>query len=244
MITPNTSPSDAIKFNHLTEIIFSRYGIEYTQKNSISKESNLKKLDCDFVIDVLNYFDQFQDVPLVQFEQYSVPVLVDYLQKSHAYYLTKKLPEIEQSIEIISSRENGNFLGISILKLFFDDYKNELIAHFAMEEEELFPYAKKLHRAIHQQNLEELHVFQEYSVNDFERLHEESHEELTQVRKAILNYTPSDINESPYRILLEQLNNFEKDLSFHSLIEDEILVPKLHQLENHFLLQHTYNQGV
>jgi len=51
------------------------------------------------------------------------------------------------------------------------------------------------------------------------------------VRNTILSYQPPSTNQTPYRILITQLQAFERDLAVHALIEDRVLIPRTLQLE-------------
>lgn len=234
MITEIISPSTAVSFNQRAAVIFSRYGISNNEHYSIAQLAEQKNLNTSFLVDVLNYFDDFQDIRLEEFNKYSIPVLVDYLQRSHRYYVEKKLPEIEQTINILGALNDSQNSSINLLRCFFYDYRNELLKHFEMEEKLLFPYSKFLDQA-NCFNISlplSLIYIQQYSVKEFTQQHQSSHEDLAKIKEAILSYSPSSTNQSPHRIIIEQLKNFEEDLQFHAMIEDEILVPKLQKMEN------------
>ncbi len=233
MVTTRTTLNEAVSFNPMSEHILSRFGINGRERNPIFQVALKENVNPDFLVDVLNYFDNYQDQSLDRFSQYSIPVLVDYLEKSHRHYQEKKLPEIEQTINnLISDYGKENPL-LNVLKISFYVYQQELAKHFLMEEELLFPYSKLLEQTVNEDFNSELSLFslEYYLVRDFIEQHEHSHQELKRVQESILSYTLPSINRSPYRILIDQLKNFEDDLHFHSLIEDEILVPKLQQLE-------------
>ena len=71
-----------------------------------------------------------------------------------------------------------------------------------------------------------------YSIKKFKEFHVNHEEkELQAVKDALLNYKPGLDNNLSYRILLEQLKSFEKDMQLHGLIEDLVLIPKLEKLE-------------
>lgn len=70
-----------------------------------------------------------------------------------------------------------------------------------------------------------------YSLQKFIDNHHDTEKDLSNVKEAILNYEPPESNQTPYRILLTQIDAFEKDLSVHALIEDSVLIPRALQLE-------------
>lgn len=63
--------------------------------------------------------------------------LVPYLEKSHKYYVDKRLPHIECHLDAIAQKLNGRIGQVFIS--FFKEYKQEVEAHFAHEERDVFP---------------------------------------------------------------------------------------------------------
>jgi regulator of cell morphogenesis and NO signaling len=101
------------------------------------------------------------------------------------------------------------------------------------EEQELLPYIKNLIGARNKtKNQEEVReILANYSLQTFINSHLDTEQDLSMIRETILNYNAPKTNQTPYRILLSQLETFEKDLSVHALIEDKILIPRAQQLE-------------
>ena len=111
-------------------------------ENSFSKNYN-----GFFLVDLLSCFNDVEQLESIQFEIYEIPVLVDYLKRSHRYYISKRFPEIEQTVENIKNQEPT--LLVSFLDRFVRQYKEDLINHFEIEEKILFPYALKLYNYYH-----------------------------------------------------------------------------------------------
>jgi len=233
MITTFTSPSESTCQNRITEHVFNRFGIDPMATDKIYENTALIEVNPDFLVDVLNVFSRNQDIDYSVFEKYSVPVLVDYLLRSHTYYLEKILPEIGQSISILLSNYNEKSALLEILYCFYFNYKTDLQEHFIEEEELLFPYANQLYKAVCFKT--EINFFtnflQDYSINDFVENHTDTEGELINIRNILSEYDPPSTNRTSFRILIEKLNNFEHDLEIHAFIEDKVLVPKLIQLE-------------
>lgn len=57
------------------------------------------------------------------------------------------------------------------------------------------------------------------------------------IKAILLECEPSITNKTSFRVLIEQLNNFEKDLNIHAFIEDKVLIPKLFDLEKNIKLE-------
>jgi iron-sulfur cluster repair protein YtfE (RIC family) len=52
------------------------------------------------------------------------------------------------------------------------------------------------------------------------------------LKKHIVRAQQSAYEIFPFKVLLKQLDEFEKDLRIHAKIEDEVLIPKALELEN------------
>ena len=87
---------------------------------SINPESLTKAgVDCDFFIQVINIFGSETELPIEQLKSFPIPIILDYLEKTHRYYLNKKLLEIEQSITNLQSQSPENLL-LPFLKSFYN----------------------------------------------------------------------------------------------------------------------------
>jgi len=186
---------------------------------------------------LLNCFSEFSPISSSQFARFSVPILIDYLERSHAYYINKRLPEIGQTIDAFLKKHQESHPFLIILSNFYRFYKDDLEEHFEYEEKHLFPYGKWLsnsfqnRRAFNQSHHVPIHVTK-YSIEEFIKYHDDSSEiELKEVRKALLKYQPKSENQLPNHILFEQLKNLEEDLHLHAVIEDDVLIPKLSYME-------------
>jgi regulator of cell morphogenesis and NO signaling len=200
-----------------------RYGLDNL---AIIDDTSLSKagIDCDFFIQVINLFGSESELPIEQLKSFPIPVILDYLEKTHRYYLNKKLLEIEQSISNLQTQTPENQL-LPFLKSFYNWVKDNLIFHIQMEEEQLFPYIKALYH--------QLDVPSDFSIQHFVEHHSDTVElQISEVKKHIVRAQQSAYEIFPFRVLLKQLDEFEKDLRIHAKIEDEVLIPKAIELEN------------
>jgi regulator of cell morphogenesis and NO signaling len=167
------------------------------------------------------------------FAGFPLPLIVDYIQRTHIYYLEKKLPEIEQSILLLSGYYDQQHPILAALQNFFRHYVRDLSDHIAAEETNLLPYLGVLREASLTATgfSRYLLMRSEYSIDRFLREHHDTEDELKDIRGTIRLYEPPVTNESLYRILLAQLHIFEQDLSIHAHIEEEVLIPKALALE-------------
>ncbi len=238
MITSNTTLLEITLQNRITEHVFNRYGIK-TDNNEVIENTMLTEINPNFLVDVLNVFCNYSELHLDTFEVYSVPIIVDYLKRSHTYYMEKILPEICQTIMFLLENYDKNHPLLGILYKFYFKYKVDLQEHFSEEEELLFPYAQNLYKAVYFKKniLFFINFLQDFSINDFIETHSDTVKDLTTIKNILLAYEPPLTNKSSYRILVEQFKNFEQDLHIHAFIEGKVLIPKLYQLEQSLKLE-------
>jgi regulator of cell morphogenesis and NO signaling len=185
-----------------------------------------------FIDLLLRVFEDEQSFQAKDFRSYPFELIIDYIRRTHRFYLHKILPEIEQNINFLLQDYAVSHPLLPILITFYNDYKKELMEHIQEEESELLPHIEYL-MDINEKEIDLVDFYNKsnYTINDFIDHHHDSEEEITKVRNSILMYQPPTTNETPYRILLTQLQLFERDLTIHALIEDKVLIPRVQQLE-------------
>lgn len=222
-------PQSPLENNEMRQVLL-RYNIGQAHQlvYSYDELTNLG-INADFVFALLDMFEDHKSFRKDSFDGFHVDVVLDYIRKTHQYYLQRKLMEIEQSIHLLLQSYPVAHPLLVILRDFFTDYKEHLTGHIAIEEAQLLPYIEHLARV--DEGKASFQARPAYSLNTFLTHHHDTEEDLAEVREAILRYSPPVTNQTPYRILLSQLQVFEKDLAVHALIEDEVLLPRAMELE-------------
>ncbi len=229
MINVKNSPLEIVKIDREYEHLFNRYGIESDSKKSIEIYSYLNDLNPEFIIDIINCYENPIKLKPEAFIKYRIPLIIDYLKKSHQYYINKRLPEIEQNIyNLIKEYEDSKPL-LYVFYYFFINYQNELFKHFKEEEDVLFPYAIQLYGKVNfdtEINYSLLKKNKKLAVK-FLKEHHQKEKELKTLQNTILKYSPPSKNLSIYHVILYQLKNFQKDLNIHAFIEESVLELKI-----------------
>ncbi|CAN5605211.1 hypothetical protein BH11BAC2_BH11BAC2_12000 [soil metagenome] len=216
--------------------------LRYPECNSVDficTPENLeqKGVNAEFVFALQELFEEEKNFREEQFLNFPIEDILDYIVRTHKYYLEKKIQEIEQSIHLLLQDYSDNHPLLIILNSFFSTYKKSLIDHINVEEEILIPYIQYLIQADKigiELNSFMLKIQDDVLIN-FIHEHDDTEQDLKDACNAILQYQPPLTNESPYRILLNQLGDFEKDLAVHALIEDGILLPRAQEMEQYLI---------
>ncbi len=205
---------------------------------SIESICEKKSIDTNFLLTILNAFHDPQYLDKKYLQSFPVDLLVQYLRKTHLYYLNNKIPEIEYLIDKMESESTIEKNSYKLLQRFFKDYKTELIKHIDREEKIVYPYVLDLNNAITNEDITSdlIEKIKRYSITSYEEEHDDVEEKLTDLKNIIIKYlSPSQNQKSRFR-LLKELTALEKDLAEHARIEDLILVPKVELLEKKVLI--------
>jgi regulator of cell morphogenesis and NO signaling len=185
-------------------------------------------------LEIVNQIREFDREGLIEsMESFSVLELLDFLKVSHKYYLSKKLPEIEQSLLHITNRFSETHHVLTSLAVFFNSYKNKLIRHIRKEDQFLFPFIENLVNA-QNNNLagdELAALLSQNTLAEFEENHDPVEDELGEVIQMIYKLSNTENLPMPFRVFLNQISFFELELRKHAVIEDEVLLPKVQELE-------------
>ena len=226
--------ADVIHHDYNLVPVINRFGIVLGfGDGSIESICNNKNIDIDFFLTILNAFHDPQLLDKEFLQSFSARLLIDYLRKTHNYYLAHKIPEIECLIVEMASESTDKKRSYELLQKFFEEYKNELIKHIYREETRVYPYVIELEEAIQNNSVSESLILRsnEYSITSYEEEHDNVEEKLTDLKNIIIKYLPPSKNQKNRFKLLKELTVLEKDLVDHARIEDLILVPKVELLE-------------
>lgn len=211
--------------------ILQRYALPYKGKQQLM-------LLNDLVHELAHAFEMPGEFDPAAFDDFPIRFIVDYIRRTHRLYLLRKLPEMEQSIHLLLQDYSDDHPLLCILLEFYSAYKTGLTVHMLEEEQELLPYIDFL--LDQQENGLDMYQFYRrnsgYSLAVFEQdHHDDTEKDLRDIRETILRHAPPATNITPYRILLEQLRNFESDLLVHGLVEDQVLLPRMKKVEDALL---------
>jgi regulator of cell morphogenesis and NO signaling len=185
-------------------------------------------------LEIVNQDREFdRDGIISSMENFSVVELLKFLKVSHQYYLSKTLPEIEQSLLHITGRYSEVQRMLTSLAFFFNSYKNRLVSHMQKEDEILFPFIDGLVLAKKGElsAVEVSFLLTKNIINDFEENHDAVEDELSEVIKVLFKLSSTKNIPLPFRVFLNQISFFELELRKHAIIEDEVLLPKVKELE-------------
>lgn len=202
--------------------VLSRFGIPLGFGDmTVSEVCQSQGVDCNTFLSVVNFIIEEQNNTTDFIENVRIESLLHYLHQSHLYFLEFLLPSIRRKL-LAAIQFNDYDVSFLILKL-FDEYTDEIKAHMEEEENQLFKYIALL---INNETKEKQN-FATYSEH-----HDKVASKLTELKKIILKYCPSDSRTNLLNDALYDIYRCEEELLSHCRIEDHILVPAIQNLES------------
>jgi regulator of cell morphogenesis and NO signaling len=203
---------------------------------SVKEICEIYNINVDFFLEIVNSFIDEDYSPKKQMQKFSLELIINYLRKTHDFYLDNKIPEIAALIDkMIENSDEEHKKSLLMIKTFFNQYRDELSSHIEREEKVVYPYILKLEKVYNNPlslSKIEIQELMKYSIDDYEDEHDNISEKVFDLKSIIIKYLPpQDDYKISYRVLA-QLDRLEQDIMDHSEMEDRILVPKVRNLEN------------
>lgn len=236
LFNENNKLASVIHKDHTLLPVIKRLGLKLGFGDSTIRQlCELNGIDVTFFIEIINVFrneNYFSEKKLLDF---SVTIVIDYLQETHKYYLEYVLPEQERLIDLLLLNSQQDCKENELIRKFYSKFRDEFISHIQFEEKQIFPYILYLNESILNDSAREtfLRNYKGYSISRFEQEqeHSEMDDKMFDLKNILIKYLPPTYDPNIGNSLLASLFVFEKDMKNHSRIEDKILVPKVRQLE-------------
>lgn len=231
--------AELIHQNYLLLPILNRFDIKLGfGDHTIREICKEQGINTDFFLVIVNSFNDHNYFPQDHLLSFPLSLIMDYIQKSHAYYLDVKVPQIEKLIkELIEHTDKSRLREISMVEKFFSDYKSELIEHIREEEDHVYPYVMDIDNAYNTGQIEPRHIkaIRKNPIARYEEGHTNVEDKLFDLKNILIKYLPPISNYMISNALLIEIFRLERDLNDHARIEEKVLVPKVQFIENQIL---------
>lgn len=187
----------------------------------------------NLLLEMLKAFGENNYFPKKELSQLPLQSIIEYLIKTHVYYINSRLPRIEQFIDLLVDHYGKFDVHLYLLKDYFEDYKRDMYAHICIEERDLFPYVLKLIKSAGEDlsSVELFNLLEQNAITRFINEHHHVEDELGEIRRRLNNYSEANNHKVQITTLFYELRMFEIDLLTHGKVEDEILIPRAQEIE-------------
>jgi regulator of cell morphogenesis and NO signaling len=227
--------ADVIHGNYLLMPVINRFGVSLgVGEKTVRAVCRQHKIDVDFFLAIINAFSHEHYFQEKKLQTFNVLMIVDYLQKTHRYYVEAQVPLIEKLLNNLLRKSSVDIKRLKLIKKFFLEYKQELLSHLEREDVTTFPYVRKVYRlfnTLHPTAREKM-ALSKYSMHVYEEEHTDVDEKLYDLKNILIKYVRSDSMNAVYQEVIFELFRLEKDIQDHTRIENNILLPLVGEMED------------
>lgn len=240
LFNENSKLASVILKDHSLLPVINRLGIQLGfGDKTIRNICEEKGIDLNFFVETINVFHYEAYFPEKRLLDFPVSMVIEYLVKTHRYYIDYLIPENDRLIELFLSASPDESTDNGLVRKFYAKFKEEFVIHINFEEREMFPYILELNSVTENPAIRNQFTkkYPDFSITSFEKEHSQMDDKMDDLKSIIIKYLPPNYDQNRGNAFLANLFMFEKDLKNHSRIEDHILIPKVKQLEK-LLLNH------
>lgn len=235
-ITKDRIVLDIVQDNPLLASVVDRFGIPYAKWTlTLEKACEDDQVNMSLLLEMLRAFADNNYFPKAELDKMPLQSIIEYLIKTHIYYIKSRLPRIEQFISMLVDHYGKFDMQLYLLKDYFEDYKRDMLAHICIEERDLFPYVLRLIKSRESiPGTRELYdLLEQNAITRFVNEHHHVEDDLSEIRRRLNNYSEANNHKIQITTLFYELRLFEIDLLTHGKVEDEILLPRAREIEDY-----------
>jgi regulator of cell morphogenesis and NO signaling len=233
-----TTIGDFVAKDYRTAAVFSKYGIDFCCKGqrTIDEVCSNKDINEAHLLRDLNAVLDAKNDSGVDFNSWSLDLLIDYIEKKHHRYVEEKTQILIPFLEKLCSVHGSNHPELFEINTLFNDSAKELASHMKKEEMILFPFVKEMINATKSHGTIGKPFFETVKnpISAMMTEHEAEGERFRTISALTNNYTPPEDACNTYKVTYAMLQEFEQDLHKHIHLESNILFPKAKALEKFF----------
>jgi regulator of cell morphogenesis and NO signaling len=227
--------SQIVKKNYKAAAVFERYSLDFCCRGNrpVASACSDAGVDTDNVLSELELLGNESEIRGFNPEEWNLDFLTDYIVNTHHQYILKMIPVISAHADKVATVHGKNHPETKDIARTFTAVYKDLKQHMQKEEQILFPFIKRL-VLIKASSLKfEKPYFGtvENPIRMMEVEHQNAGDELYAIRELTNNYNPPADACNTYKILYQELKDFEEDLHRHVHLENNILFPKSTVLE-------------
>ena len=240
-ITPKSLVADIVAQDYRTAVVFRKYGIGYCcgGKWPIDMACQMQGIDADKVHKELEAATRTIHVSTqLNFAEWDIDFLIDYLINVHHCYLKKSLPETQQMLSDFTNEHKKKLPYLIELEKQFDLLIKQLVTSMQREEEVIFPY---IHQIAHAYKHKEpygallIRTLRKPVEETMYQGHEIVWDIILSIRKLTNKYAiPENVCIS-HKVVIAKLRELDNDLIQHLYLEQSILFSRAMAIEKQVL---------
>lgn len=232
--------SDIVQDDYRTADVFFKYGISVCCNGRVVLEDACAEhnVNLESISQELQQYTRNIRLPnTIQYTNWKIDFLIDYIINVHHVYLYNSLPALEGHLKSFIKNHQKEYPGLVKAMRAFLELKTALLAHNKFEEEVIFPYIKLLentHRRKETYGSLLVRTLRK-PFGNLEKEHDKIENLIQELRKLTSNYLFPDDACTNYKVVCNKLREFDEDLFQHRHLEDDILIPQAIEMERELL---------
>jgi regulator of cell morphogenesis and NO signaling len=168
-----------------------------------------------------------------RFNDWGLQTLAAYIVDNHHAYVREMLPLMTAHSRKIADVHGTRHPELARVAALVQELADDMTSHMMKEEQILFPFIVQLAAAAAQGRPAPTAPFGtvDNPIHMMEAEHESAGHAMLEIRELTDGYTPPADGCTTYRVCLQELEAFERDLHAHVHLENNILFPKASALE-------------
>jgi regulator of cell morphogenesis and NO signaling len=234
--TPEATIREIVATDYRTAAVFERYGLDFCCSGNRSVEHACRDagVDQDAVLRELETVLTTPAAGTPAYSTWDARTLIDHIVGKHHGYVRQALPLLSQHTKKIASVHGARHPELVHIADLFRRVADEMTDHMSKEEYILFPFIATLDeaRAKGQPAPRPHFGTVENPIGMMEAEHKFVGDAMAEMRHLTGGFTPPEDACGTYRVCLQELDAFERDLHEHVHLENNVLFPKAVALEH------------
>ena len=232
-VTGKTPVGEIVAADFRTAAVFHEFGIDFCCSGAVtlSEACRARRIDEDAV---LNAVERSCDHPGSgpRFDTWDPETLIGFIVGNHHGYVKRALPSITAHAQKIAAVHGGRHPELHEVARLADEVAAEMTSHMAKEEQMLFPYIAALAAAAREGRPAPAAPFGRVDnpIRMMEEEHQAAGDAMARIRVLTQGYAAPEDGCTTYRVCLQELDAFERDLHVHVHLENNLLFPKARAL--------------
>ena len=210
--------------------VFQRYGIDFCcgGNRSVDDASREAGISADEVLRAVAAATQSPDVNATRFNEWDLVRLTDHIVDKHHGFVRDAIPVLLGHTRKIRDVHGARHPELREVAELFTAVADEMTSHMWKEEHILFPFITALARG---EEANAPFATVRNPIRMMEAEHESAGGAMARIREITNGYTPPGDACTTFKVCLQELEAFERDLHQHVHLENNILFPKAARLE-------------
>lgn len=215
--------------------VFKKYGIDFCcgGKKTVREVCMEKGIDATKVEQELQQTAQNVTGSNMNFNEWNLDFLADYVVNTHHHYARKYLPELRGYALKVAQVHGAHHPELLPIQQLVEEINEELTDHMTAEEKVLFPLVKKIVQTKNSNlpyNKDGSESFASM-VDQMEKEHDSVGRAFEEIHKLSNNLAIPEDACTTYKLFYKMIQEFEDDLHIHIHLENNILFPKTVEIE-------------